>query len=80
MLFFSGELLYALASPLPKYSLLFLYWRLLKNSTHKQLVKAAIFGTAALVTCVGLSFMMSVIFQCKYVCLSINLFPPNERV
>ena len=69
MLFFSGEVLYAIASPLPKFSLLYLYWRLLKNSVHKELVKATLFGTAGLVGCVGVSFLFSVVFQCKYVFL-----------
>ena len=74
-IFLAAQLLYGVATSLAKISLLWLYRRLLRNST-RTLLKRIITACEALITGLCITYFFTVLFQCRlvvsYTCASLH--------
>ena len=74
-MFLAAQILFALASPLIKFSLLYFYLRLLRGTNSHPYVRIAILVSVAFNAGVSLSYFFTVVFGCRPISASWDIFP-----
>ena len=74
-MFLAAQILFALSSPLIKFSLLCFYHRLLRGTNSHPYVRIAILISVAFNAGVSLSYFFTVVFGCRPISASWDIFP-----